>query len=528
MGFSLTLKKRQFKHRYPRWMVGKPLLYASSALASLGDAMFGYGQGVIAAAQVQPSFIKRMYGTTLTLEDIEGGNNGVDPMLQGEYLLRFVFIPPFHRDLADVLPAIVVACLNITALIASFACAYICDSLGRRMSVRIGALIYLHSSSEGAIQGFGVGMLSMTVPILQCEIAPAHGRGKFVSIEYLCLNAGYALSAWVGYGFFFEMPSELAWRGPYIVQAIPRLYSCSSGRSISPETPRWLIQHGYRKEGLQVLAELHGTGDVTDATILKEFVEIESIIEALFAIPEESMGGQSPVSSLPSSMEFNAILYFLPENLLRAGFSISRALLYAGACAVVRGLAVALAWVGALQFEADRLPIGPGRIPVADGLFAGWGPGPWLLGAEIFPIRGRAKGMALSTSVNWICNFIIAFITPPLFAKLHGGYYFLLLGSCIISGIVVWFLYPETAGKTLGRARRADKDAAVTDVRERAAETGNRVSKIERARLADGQVVKPEDVLEDVDLEEGPMLQAEKTGPHFSEYNRIWVVPRMR
>ena len=78
-----------------------------------------------------------------------------------------------------------------------------------------------------------------------------------------------------------------------------------------------------------------------------------------------------------------------------------------------------------------------------------WGPIPWLLGAEIFPLRARAKGMALSTSTNWICNFIIAFITPPLFSALGGGYYFLLLGFTAISGIFVWFVYPETAGKTL-------------------------------------------------------------------------------
>jgi len=57
--------------------------------------------------------------------------------------------------------------------------------------------------------------------------------------------------------------------------------------------------------------------------------------------------------------------------------------------------------------------------------------------------------MALSTSVNWISNFVIAFITPPLFAVAGGGYYFLLLGFCLISGIFVCLVYRETAGKTL-------------------------------------------------------------------------------
>ena len=65
-------------------MVGKPLLYSSSALASLGDAMFGYSQGIIAAAQVQPSFIRIMYGSDVTLQQVQAGDEGVDPFLQGE------------------------------------------------------------------------------------------------------------------------------------------------------------------------------------------------------------------------------------------------------------------------------------------------------------------------------------------------------------------------------------------------------------------------------------------------------------
>lgn len=92
---------------------------------------------------------------------------------------------------------------------------------------------------------------------------------------------------------------------------------------------------------------------------------------------------------------------------------------------------------------------------------ATWGPIPWLLGAEVFPLRARAKGMALSTSVNWLSNFIIAFITPPLFSVLGGGYYFLLLGFTAVSGVVVYLIYPETAGKTLEELGAVFGDAAV-------------------------------------------------------------------
>lgn len=166
------------------------------------------------------------------------------------------------------------------------------DDTGRRMSVRIGAIIYLVSAFlqifapnlavlilGRSIQGLAVGILSMTVPILQCEIAPGGERGLFVAIEYMCLNAGYALSAWVGYGFFQLMPAEIAWRGPYIVQAALAAI-LFVWTYLLPETPRWLIKNGYIDEGLGALADLHGNGDITDPAIQESAQEIEDAIVA--------------------------------------------------------------------------------------------------------------------------------------------------------------------------------------------------------------------------------------------------------
>jgi Sugar (and other) transporter len=92
-----------------------------------------------------------------------------------------------------------------------------------------------------------------------------------------------------------------------------------------------------------------------------------------------------------------------------------------------------------------------------------WGPVPWLLGAEIFPLRARAKGAALSIVSNWMSNFIVAFITPPLFNAISGGYYFVLVGFCIISGIFVYFVYPETAHVTLEQLSQVFNNIIVPD-----------------------------------------------------------------
>ncbi|KAH9940131.1 general substrate transporter [Epithele typhae] len=475
-----------FPRRYPRWMVGRPLLIGSSALASLGDAMFGYSQGVIGSLQVQPPFIRRFFGSNVTLEQIQAGNNGVDPMVQ----------------------AITVSCLNITAFMSSLFAAYLCDVLGRRSAIRIGGIIYFVAAIfqvvaptlawlifGRSLQGVGVGILSMTVPILQCEIAPGHARGMFISIEYIALNAGYALSTWVGFAFFFSLPSEMAWRGPYIIQAVFALVLILWS-FILPETPRFLIKNGFSDEGLQVLADLHAAGDVDAPHVRATHASIVAATKAEAATGDASWrelfrvyGARTLVGVscqvFAQCNGINAILYFLPENLARAGFSIERSLLYAAASALLfctgtiptmfgidrlgrrpflvvgsAGLAAGLAVVGGLQYYVDGLPLGPARLPGANGIFAAvcvylwfyaatWGPGPWLLGAEIFPMRARAKGMALSNTANWLCNFGVAFATPPLFAALGAGFYFVLAGACVVSGVFVFFVYPETAHKTL-------------------------------------------------------------------------------
>lgn len=112
------LRPTTYRARYPAWMVGRPLLVASSALVSLGDAMFGYSQGCISSALVQPSFIRRMYKVQdIDLNRIATGDIGVS-----EYVI-----------------GITVACLNITALFSSLFSAQVCDVLGRRAAMRLGS-----------------------------------------------------------------------------------------------------------------------------------------------------------------------------------------------------------------------------------------------------------------------------------------------------------------------------------------------------------------------------------------------------
>lgn len=96
-----------------------------------------------------------------------------------------------------------------------------------------------------------------------------------------------------------------------------------------------------------------------------------------------------------------------------------------------------------------------------------WGPVPWAMPAEVFPSSLRAKGVALSTCSNWLNNFIIGLITPPLISgtKNFGAYVFF-AAFCVFSGVWVFFCVPETMGRSLEEMDHVFRDAGGSEEEE--------------------------------------------------------------
>lgn len=78
-----------------------------------------------------------------------------------------------------------------------------------------------------------------------------------------------------------------------------------------------------------------------------------------------------------------------------------------------------------------------------------WGPIPWAMPSEIFPGSLRAKGVAFATMSNWLNNFIIGLITPPLIQNTGYGTYVFFCAFSILAAVWVWVFVPETNGRTL-------------------------------------------------------------------------------
>lgn len=73
----------------------------------------------------------------------------------------------------------------------------------------------------------------------------------------------------------------------------------------------------------------------------------------------------------------------------------------------------------------------------------------WALPSEVFPNALRSKGVALSTCVNWLSNFVVGIVTPAMMANIGYGTYVFFAACCVLAGTWAFFLVPETTGRTL-------------------------------------------------------------------------------
>ncbi|KAG7897450.1 hypothetical protein KL907_005420 [Ogataea polymorpha] len=74
----------------------------------------------------------------------------------------------------------------------------------------------------------------------------------------------------------------------------------------------------------------------------------------------------------------------------------------------------------------------------------------WVYVAEILPLQLRAKGNAIGTASNWVCNFVIAMITPIVIDKIAWKTYIIFTLTSGVAAIMFYFFCPETSNRSLG------------------------------------------------------------------------------
>jgi hypothetical protein len=71
--------------------------------------------------------------------------------------------------------------------------------------------------------------------------------------------------------------------------------------------------------------------------------------------------------------------------------------------------------------------------------------------------------LASANISDWINNFIIGLITPPLVQQTGFGAYVFFAVFCLLSLVWVWFCVPETNGKTLEQMDEVFNDRSGVD-----------------------------------------------------------------
>ncbi|MDA3883696.1 MAG: D-xylose transporter XylE [Bacteroidales bacterium] len=327
------------------------------------------------------------------------------------------------------------------------------------------------------IGGIGVGLASAVCPMYIGEIAPAHIRGRLVSLNQFAIIFGMLVVYFVNWGIAngqsLDWINEVGWRRMFLSEAIPAgLFGILL--FFVPETPRYLTLVNREKDALGVLSRINGVQkaqeilqdikstiqhNTTDlfaygkvviiiGILLSVFQQFVGINVALYYAPRifESMGADKDASMLQTVVMGIVNVAFTVLAILTVDRWGRKPLLMVGSI----GMAIGMFAIGILSFMNI---IGISTlifiIIYTASFMMSWGPICWVLIAEIFPNNIRGRAVAIAVAAQWSANYFIS-STYPSMMEFSGGFTYSFYGvMSLISLLFVWKMVPETKGKTL-------------------------------------------------------------------------------
>ncbi|KAF2993954.1 hypothetical protein G7054_g4855 [Neopestalotiopsis clavispora] len=454
---------------------GRPLSLAVSTVATTGFLLFGYDQGVMSGIISAKPF-NDLFEATRDNSTMQGTVTAI-------YEIGCLFGAMFMLSCGDL--------------------------LGRRKGIILGAIIMILgvviqvTSEAGAtplaqfivgrvVTGVGNGINTATIPTYQAECSKTTNRGLLICIEGGVIAFGTLIAYWIDYGASFGN-ADLSWRFPIAFQIVFGLIVMTM--FFLPESPRWLLTHERYEDAEKVIAALRGYEQDSQETAWERDIILDSIrasgVAGAKSTPYSALftGGKTQHfrrMMLGASSQLmqqiggcNAVIYYFPilfENSITPG-DHNMALLMGGVNMIVYSIFATASWfliervgrrklflwgtVGqclsmVITFACLISGSSNSAKGAAVGLFtyiasfgATWLPLPWLYPAEINPIKTRAKSNAVSTCTNWLFNFLIVMVTPIMITNIGWGTYlfFAAINACFLP--VIYFFYPETAGRSL-------------------------------------------------------------------------------
>ena len=238
---------------------------------------------------------------------------------------------------------------------------------------------------------------------------------------------------------------------------------------------RWLLDNDHDEEGIVVIANLYGKGDIHNEKARQEYREIkmnvllqrqegERSYRDMFKRYYKRVFIAMSAQALAQLNGINVISYYAPLVFESAGWVGRDAILMTGINAfsylastvppwylVDRWgrrpilLSGAVAMIVSLSLISYFIYIDIHHTPTLVVIFvmmynaafgASWGPIPWLYPPEILPLSIRAKGASLSTASNWAFNWLVGEITPVLQEAIKWRLYLVHAFFCAVSFVL--------------------------------------------------------------------------------------------
>ena len=373
------------------------------------------------------------------------------------------------------------------------------DKLGRRGSLLVCALLFLLGAMGCALApsvtfmiaarivlGLGVGAAAVTCPLYLAEMAPAHLRGRMVTINELMIVTGQMLAFAINALLDALIHDNEVWRSMLGIASIPAL-ALLAGMLMLPESPRWYAIRGRLEDSRRVLNLSRSPEEAA--------AEFEEIALAARTAKEERGHALRDLRNNPwmrrllwigiglatvqQATGINTVNYYAPTILEKSGLGISASLVATIGVGVTSVLMTVLGiwllgFVGrrrmlvigfsgvvgaqallAVVFLLPQSDLASYTILAAMMLFVAFvqcfiGTCVWLLLSEMFPLAIRGFAMGIAVFALWTVNAAISFLFPIVVNALGstGTFGLFVLVNVASLAFVIKFV-PETKGHSL-------------------------------------------------------------------------------